>query len=140
MIRYALTCDNDDRFEGWFASSADYDSQEAGGRIECPLCGSTSVRKAPMAPAIARGKSAEASMRAKFEAMAREVQAHVRDNFDYVGEKFADEARAMHDGAADHRPIWGEATAQEARDMIEEGVPVAPLPAPFAPIPPTKLN
>jgi hypothetical protein len=133
MIRYALTCPNEDDFEGWFASSDDYDAQEAGGRIECPVCGSREVRKAPMAPAVARSRESVAEMAAK-------VREHIREKFDYVGDGFADEARAIHDGDAPDRPIWGEATPEQARDMAEEGLPVAPLPAVLAPTPPRKLN
>ncbi|MBL8557646.1 MAG: DUF1178 family protein [Hyphomonadaceae bacterium] len=133
MIRYALTCPNEDAFEGWFASSADYDAQEAGGKIECPVCGSREIRKAPMAPAVARSREGAAEIAAR-------VRNHIRDSFDYVGDGFADEARAIHDGEAPDRPIWGEATPEQAREMAEEGLPVAPLPAALAPTPPRKLN
>jgi hypothetical protein len=135
MIRYALTCENEDAFEGWFASSADYDAQEARGMIECPACGSKTVRKAPMAPAV--HSSSDAPSPAEFAA---KVRAHIREKFDYVGEDFATEARAIHEGEAPDRPIWGEATPVEAREMVEEGLPVAPLPAALAPTPPRKLN
>lgn len=136
MIRYALTCENDDEFEGWFASSADYDDQETRGIVECPVCGSKVVRKAPMAPAVGRSK-AEAASRA---AMVEQVRSHIREKFDYVGTGFAEEARAINDGDAPDRPIWGEATPAEAKALADEGLPVAPLPAPFAPTPPRKLN
>ena len=137
MIRYALVCENEDAFEGWFGSSADYDRQESDGIIECPICGSHAVRKAPMAPAIARGKESEPRSPA---ALVQQVRDHIRTKFDYVGERFAEEARAIHDGDAADRPIWGEATPAEARELTEEGLAVAPLPAPFAPTPPRKLN
>lgn len=133
MIRYALTCPNEDDFEGWFASSDDYDAQASSGLIECPVCGSREIRKAPMAPAVARSRENAAEMAAK-------VRNHIRDKFDYVGDGFADEARAIHDGDAPDRPIWGEATPDQAREMAEEGLPVAPLPAALAPTPPRKLN
>lgn len=133
MIRYALTCSNEDEFEGWFASSEDYDAQEAGGLIECPVCGTREIRKAPMAPAVARSRENSTELAAK-------VRSHIRDTFDYVGDGFADEARAIHDGDAPDRPIWGEATPEQAREMAEEGLPVAPLPAALAPVPPRKLN
>jgi hypothetical protein len=136
VIRYALTCENDDEFEGWFASSADYDDQETRGIVECPVCGSKVVRKAPMAPAVGRSK-AEAASRA---AMVEQVRSHIREKFDYVGTGFAEEARAINDGDAPDRPIWGEATPAEAKALADEGLPVAPLPAPFAPTPPRKLN
>ena len=135
MIRYALTCANDDQFEGWFSSSADYDDQEQRGLISCPVCGSAEIRKAPMAPAVARSREGESSAE-----IAAKVRQHIKEKFDYVGDGFADEARAIHDGDAPDRPIWGEATPEEAKSLAEEGLPVAPLPAPFAPVLPRKLN
>jgi hypothetical protein len=135
MIRYALTCPNDDLFEGWFSSSADYDDQETRGLIDCPVCGSKQVRKAPMAPAVARSREHRNPAE-----IAAKVRAHIRDTFDYVGDGFADEARAIHEGDALDRPIWGEATPEEAKSLADEGLPVAPLPAPFAPVFPRKLN
>lgn len=137
MIRYALTCANDDVFEGWFDSSEDYDVQEAKGLVECPLCGSKQVRKAPMAPAI---RTSETSAPPTPAEVAARIRAHIRDTFDYVGDGFADEARAIHEGDAPDRPIWGEATPEEARALGEEGLPVTPLPAALAPTPPRKLN
>jgi hypothetical protein len=137
MIKYALTCANEDSFEGWFASSAEYDDQEARNLIECPLCGSTTIRKAPMAPAVRTRESAATPSPAE---IAARVRAHIREKFDYVGEGFASEARAINDGEAPDRPIWGEATPDEARALTEEGLPVAPLPAALAPTPPRKLN
>lgn len=132
MIRYALACENEDAFEGWFASSADYDAQERAGLVQCPVCGSFAVRKAPMAPAIARARDAA-------EIVDR-LRAEVRERFEYVGDDFAKEARAMHEGESPERPIWGEANADDARALIEDGVRVAPLPTPLAPLPPKKLN
>jgi hypothetical protein len=135
MIRYALTCANEDQFEGWFSSSADYDDQERRGLVTCPVCGSAEVRKAPMAPAVARSREGDSPAE-----IAARVRRHIREKFDYVGDGFADEARAIHDGDAPDRPIWGEATPEEAISMAEDGLPVAPLPAPFAPAIPRKLN
>jgi hypothetical protein len=145
MIRYELTCKNGDSFEAWFGDSSDYDRQAAGGLVECPLCGSREVTKAPMAPAVIRGRgrgAAEESpeQRKVAMAMAQQVQAHIRDNYDYVGERFPQEARKMHEGESEHRPIWGEASPEEARAMAEEGLPVAPLPPGLAPVPPRKVN
>lgn len=137
MIRYQLLCEHDHEFEGWFSSSADYDRQEAEGLIPCALCGNTAVRKAVMAPAVARRDRGAGVDLAR---IAAEVQAKVRDHFEYVGESFASEARAIHEGEAPDRPIWGQTTGEEARALIDDGVPVAPLPAPFAPPPPTKVN
>jgi hypothetical protein len=143
MIRYELTCKNGDAFEAWFGDSADYDRQAAQGLVECPLCGSSEVTKAPMAPAIVRRRTSSEEKhdeRKVAMAMAQQVQAHIRDNYDYVGEKFPQEARKMHEGETEHRPIWGEATPEEAREMAEEGLPVAPLPPGLAPVPPRKVN
>jgi hypothetical protein len=141
MIRYDLRCANGDAFEAWFGDSADYDRQAAHGLVECPHCGSKSIEKAPMAPAIIRGKKKkQAEERKVAVAMAKQVKEHIRDNYDYVGERFPEEARKIHEGETEHRPIWGEATPAEAKEMIEEGLPVAPLPPELAPVPPKKLN
>lgn len=140
MIRYALTCSNGDEFEGWFGSIDDFDKQAEKRLIECPLCGDDNVRKAPMAPAVARSREVEPSPRAIAMAVAHKLREHVRDNFDYVGERFPEEARKMHSGEAEDRPIWGEATVEQAKQMAEEGLPVAPLPAEIAPTPPRKVN
>jgi hypothetical protein len=141
MIRYALRCDQGDKFEAWFSNSADFDAQAAGGLIQCPLCGSVHVEKALMAPAVRTSKSKSAEKeRATAMAMATKVREHIRDNFDYVGDSFADEARKIHEGAAEDRPIWGEATPTQAKELAEEGVPVAPLPPALAPKQPNKLN
>lgn len=141
MIRYALRCAHGDEFEAWFASSGDYDRQEAARLIDCPFCGSTEVEKAPMAPNVIRtDRAAEASPRAMAMAMAQKVRETIRDSFDYVGERFPDEARRIHAGNADERPIWGEATPEQAKEMAEEGLPVSALPPELTPTPPTKLN
>ena len=139
MIRYDLKCANGDEFDAWFGSIADYDAQAASGMIECPVCGTSHVEKAPMAPAVVTGRSKDAqSERAVVMAMAAKVREHVEKNFDYVGDKFADEARKMHSGESDERAIWGEATPDQARELAEEGVPVAPLPPALAPRPSDK--
>ena len=134
MIRYALLCDRDHGFEAWFSNSAAYDEQAARGLVECPFCASKAVRKAIMAPAVhGARKAAPATDPAPemqsmmMEAMAK-VREHVEDNFDYVGDAFAREARAIHEGAAEHRGIYGEATPAEVKALKEDGVPVAPLP------------
>jgi hypothetical protein len=141
MIRYDLRCANGDEFEAWFGSIADYDKQAEACLIECPHCGSKHVEKAPMAPAVrtSRGKEAQKE-RAIAMAMAAKVRKHIKDNFDYVGDQFADEARKMHAGESDERAIWGEATPSQARELAEEGVPAAPLPPELAPVQPKKLN
>jgi hypothetical protein len=139
MIRYQLTCANGDAFEAWFRNSGDFDVQAERGQIGCPLCGDAQITKAPMAPAIVKSRAVDAP-RAQALTMAHKLREHVRDHFDYVGERFPEEARAIHDGEAEDRPIWGEATVEQAQSMADEGLPVAPLPAEIAPTPPKKLN
>ena len=133
MIRYALTCDHDHEFEGWFGSSNDYDDQQARGLVECPVCASKQVRKQIMAPAVAGTKRTVQDLEpAKMQAMMMEaagrIRRHVEENFDDVGDSFAAEARAIHEGRAEDRGIYGQATPKEVRDLVEDGVPVAPLP------------
>lgn len=142
MIRYDLRCANGDAFDAWFGSIAEYDKQAERGLIECPHCGSKQIEKAPMAPAVRTGRKKDAQKeRAVAMAMAAKVRAHIKENFDYVGDKFADEARKMHAGESEERAIWGEATPEEARELAEEGVPASPLPPALAPGPPKqKLN
>lgn len=143
MIRYALTCDHDHEFEGWFASSADFDDQQGRGQVECPLCASKMVRKQIMAPAVAGTKrTLRETSPAKVQSMMMEaagrIRAHVEENFDDVGDGFAAEARAIHEGKAEDRGIYGQATPKEVRDLVEDGVPVAPLPP--EPLKKTELN
>jgi hypothetical protein len=141
MIKYDLRCDQGDEFEAWFGSIADYDKQAEAGLVECPHCGSKHVQKAPMAPAVRTSRSVEARKeRAVAMAMAAKVREHIKDNFDYVGDKFADEARKIHSGESDDRAIWGEVTPDEAQALEEEGVPASPLPPALAPTPEKKLN
>ena len=139
MIRYALLCEREHEFEGWFGASADFDDQQARGLIECPVCASKAVRKAIMAPAVAGAKrrtqdqSPAQNQAMMMEAMGR-IRRHVEENFDDVGDAFAAEARAIHEGRAEDRGIYGQATATEVRELVEDGVPVAPMP----PEPPKK--
>jgi len=141
MIRYDLRCDNGDEFEAWFGSISDYDKQAEAGLVECPHCGSKHVEKAPMAPAVRTSRKTEARKeRAVAMAMAAKVREHIKDNFDYVGDKFADEARKMHAGDTEERAIWGEATPEEVKALEEDGVPASPLPPELAPVVPKKLN
>ena len=134
MIRYALVCGAGHDFEGWFGGPADFDAQSARGLISCPACGSSEVRKQIMAPAVVTTKGREAKSagpsREMMMEMVSRVRRHVEDNFDYVGDAFAREARAIHEGRSEERGIFGEATPEEARALIEDGVPVAPLPQP----------
>ncbi len=133
MIRYALLCDHEHAFEGWFGASADFDDQQARGLIDCPMCGSKGVRKAIMAPAVAGTKTrSQDQSPAQTEAMMMEamgrIRQHVEENFDDVGDAFAAEARAIHQGRSEDRGIYGQATPAEVRDLVEDGVPIAPLP------------
>ena len=135
MIRYALLCEHGHDFEGWFGASSDYDDQHARGLLECPACGSKAVRKAIMAPAVtgtkAQGAPPEPSPEARQMMMqaAQAMRQHVEDNFDYVGDAFASEARAIHEGKSEDRGIYGEASGHEVRKLVEDGVPIAPLPS-----------
>ncbi len=133
MIKYRLICESEHEFEGWFRDSADYDAQSEDGLLECPLCATTDIRKAVMAPAIAKRRSSTPS--AKKSAFLKEMaeaasraRKYVESNFDYVGDKFPEEARKIHYGETDPRGIYGEATGREVKDLVEEGVSVAPLP------------
>ena len=132
MIRYALACGAGHDFEGWFGSSGDFDDQSARGLVSCPMCGTPEVRKQIMAPAVVttKGREGPASgpSREMMMEMASRDRRHVEDNFDYVGDTFAREARAIHEGRSEERGIYGEATPEETRALVEDGVPVAPLP------------
>jgi hypothetical protein len=133
MIRYALACDQSHEFEGWFGSSTDFDDQQGRGVIRCPVCNTAGVRKQIMAPAVAGTKKKAATdatakpQQMMMEAMGR-LRQHVEENFDDVGDAFAKEARAIHEGRAEDRGIYGQASPKEVRDLVEDGVPVAPLP------------
>ncbi len=141
MIRYALICDASHEFEAWFRNSADFDVQSDSGLVECPICASRQVKKAIMAPAVAKraGKSAPDPQKALLE-MAGKIRSHIAENFDYVGDRFASEARAMHAGEKPEKPIYGETTAEESKALSDEGVPCAPLPDPLVPPQARKLN
>jgi hypothetical protein len=133
MIRYALKCEHDHGFEAWFSASADYDDQAERGLIECPFCGSRDIGKQIMAPAVAgTRKSAMSADPAALQTMmmqaAHEVRSHVEQNFDYVGDAFAREARDIHEGRSEKREIYGEATPAEVKKLRDDGVPCAPLP------------
>jgi hypothetical protein len=142
MIKYALACAHDHPFEGWFGSSADYDDQAGRGLIECPYCGSADIHKQIMSPAVAGTKAQgqapipDLQMRSMMMEAMRRVRSHVTETFDYVGDRFAAEARAIHEGASEDRGIYGEASPKEVRALIEDGVQVAPLP----PEPPKKTQ
>ena len=133
MIKFALICEHEHDFEGWFSAGADFDDQQGRGLLACPACGSKAVRKAIMAPAVQGGRAQAQpeptpEMRQMMTQAMGEMRRHVEDNFDYVGDDFADEARAIHEGRSEQRGIYGEATPKQVRDLTEDGVRVAPLP------------
>lgn len=137
MIIFDLKCAPQGHvFEAWFASSAAFAEQLAGGLVACPLCGSAEVAKAPMAPAVGprSGPFSPSSGEAKAAlAAAAQIQKRLLEGSEAVGDRFADEARAIHLGEAEARIIHGEATRAEAESLIDEGVPIAPLPFPVVP-------
>lgn len=120
MIRFTLTCDQDHSFESWFADNAACDKLMSAGMVTCVDCGSSKVSKSLMAPAVAT----KGAVVPPLEQLKKDVEA----NSDYVGMSFAQEARDMHDGLIPDRPIFGEAKPEEAKKLIEDGVPVLPLP------------
>ena len=142
MIRYALKCDQNHAFESWFQNAAAYDGLRAAGHVSCPNCGSTTVEKSLMAPKVRPARSAAlASVPAKsqtptalaapnpeIEAEIAKLRAKVEAESEYVGGSFAREARAMYLGDAPERSIYGEAKLADAKDLLEDGVPVMPLP------------
>ena len=126
MIRYALACDEGHAFESWFANSATYDRQVKRGLVSCPVCNSTKVEKAIMAPrvAVAMMSPQEREFRSKL----KELREHLIRNADYVGRRFPEEARKMHYGEIEHRSVYGEATPDQAKELHEEGIEFHPLP------------
>jgi hypothetical protein len=133
MIVFDLQCgDGGERFEAWFRSNADYEEQRAGGLVQCPVCQSANVAKAPMAPNVPK-KSPESPL-ARLAAM----QAEMLKDSRWVGDRFAETARAMHNGEVEREQVHGQATLQDAKSLAEDGVPVAPLPLPI--VPPNQVN
>jgi len=146
MIRYSLRCHHDHNFESWFQSSSACDAQVSAGLVNCPICGTSKVEKAIMAPQIVSRKGRDASQPAlsseaavaqpnlmmmpghELRARLRELRDHVLKNADNVGPRFPTEARAMHYGDIDSRPIYGEASTEEAKALIEEGIEITALP------------
>ncbi len=133
MIRYALTCGEGHEFESWFQSADRFDALSRAGHLSCPDCGDSAVSKSLMAPGVqasrhSREAQALTAPRNEKETALARLRQEVEANSDYVGLKFADEARAMHDGRIPHRAIYGEAKIEEAKQLLEDGVPVAPLP------------
>ncbi|WMT74746.1 DUF1178 family protein [Bradyrhizobium sp. Ash2021] len=152
MIRYNLRCERGHTFESWFQSSSAYETQEKRKLVNCPACGSAKVERAIMAPQIVSKKGRESAAPAapadvaatevaapgstpllmaqerELRAKIKELRDHIVKNADNVGERFPNEARKMHYGDIEHRPIYGEASPEEARALIDEGVEVSPLP------------
>ena len=153
MIHYNLRCERGHAFESWFQSSSAYESQERRSLVSCPTCGSAKVERAIMAPQIVSKKGRESiepapapvpaattevtnpastpllmAQERELRAKLKELRDHIVKNADNVGERFPNEARKMHFGDIEHRPIYGEASPDEARALIEEGVEVTPLP------------
>lgn len=125
MIRYTLRCAADHAFDSWFQSASAFDTLNGAGHLSCPDCGSTDITKALMAPAIRPTLTEPATPR---EQALAELRRTIEDNSDYVGDGFVAEARRMHEGDAPRRAIHGEARLDEARKLLEDGIPVAPLP------------
>jgi hypothetical protein len=149
MIKYSLQCEKDHGFEAWFASSDAYDKQRRRGLVLCPMCDSKKVSKALMAPNVGVRQNKKSSMPTPPSAstavaekvatqlsekqqallnLIREVRKEVEANAEYVGPKFAEEARKIHHDEAPARGIYGEATPEEARALIEDGIEAVPLP------------
>jgi hypothetical protein len=137
MIVFDLTCleascSGGGTFEAWFRSNADYDEQREAGLVQCPFCESTRIAKAPMAPGVPR-KPADSPL-----AKAAAVQAEMLKGSRWVGDEFAETARAIHEGEIAAEPVHGNATLEQAKALVDEGVPVAPLPFPV--VPPGQVN
>lgn len=133
MIVFDLKClDSGDVFEAWFQSGADYEDQKVRGLVQCPVCRSANVEKAPMAPRVPAKSPAP-----PLEQLAA-LQAKLLKDSEWVGERFAEEARSIHLGEVEARAVHGSATPAEAKSLIDEGIPVAPLPLPV--VPPNQVN
>lgn len=134
MIRFSLICERAHEFEAWFRNNDDFDKQAKRGFVECPHCGSSRVAKALMAPAVSTARKKEKTALAmseahkQFMAQWKTAAEKLRENADYVGDKFADEARKIHFGETEPRGIYGEATTDEVRDLIDDGIDFMPIP------------
>jgi hypothetical protein len=134
MISFNLICTNDHEFEGWFRNSDDFARQSKKSLVACPECGDTDVAKSMMAPdvgikeTVVADRSAKAEQARKLRKMLGEVRDYVETNFDDVGDDFTEEARKIYYGESDERPIYGNASDEEAKELAEEGVPVGKLP------------
>ena len=139
MIRYDLECAQGHEFDGWFSNSASFDKQAEAGVVECPVCGSCDVHKALMAPGIPAKSNSKSDAQpvmqnaagtpaAELTEMIRKLRTHVEENSEYVGPRFAEEARKIHYEETEARGIYGEASLEDARELTEEGIDVQPLP------------
>ena len=138
MIVFDLHClQSDDRFEAWFRSNAEFERQLKQGLVQCPTCQSSRVTKAPMAPRVPR-KGDGGTVASDAMAKLASLQAELLRNSKWVGDEFAETARAMHLGEIDTAPVHGEATSEQARSLVDDGVPIAPLPLPV--VPPNQVN
>jgi hypothetical protein len=135
VIHYSLVCDKSHKFDGWFASAGAYDAQKGRGLVTCPICLTTAVDKALMSPAISRAGSDKVALsighpqHAELQAAMKALRNKVTSEADYVGDKFAEEARKIHFKEVDQRGIYGEATREEVASLVEDGVDFMPLPA-----------
>jgi len=134
LISFSLTCENAHDFEGWFRSNDDFETQNKRKLVACPMCGSHRIEKALMAPAVSTGRKQEKialAMSAQQREALTQLKAlseKIRENADYVGDKFAEEARKIHFGETEARGIYGEATPEEAKSLAEDGVDFMPIP------------
>ena len=132
MIRYSLRCTKSHDFESWFQSASGFDALVDAGQIACPQCGDTGITKTLMTPAVRPARSAAkpslTTPQTESEAAMANLRAQIEANSDYVGLNFAAEARLMHEGSIEQRAIYGEAKPEEALALLQDGVPVAPLP------------
>lgn len=128
VILFDLRCANDHVFEGWFADSAAYEAQAVGRKIACPICASRKVEKAVMAPRIGKGGAAATQIAAQALRALSDMRGKVEATCDYVGERFAEEARRMHHGEVERHAIYGEASDEEARDLRDEGIEFTRMP------------
>lgn len=146
MIKYDLICDCDHVFETWFSKGSDFDEQAPKGLIACPHCGSVKIEKAIMAPNVSTSRKKDSIAAKKKAAMsmmnaaADKIRQEIEEKCDYVGDGFAEEARAIHYGEKPERGIYGEASVREAEALKEEGVGIASLPDVLTPKPKTKIN
>ncbi|MBL3701818.1 DUF1178 family protein [Sulfitobacter sp. BDSS02] len=134
MIQYALKCSNGHTFDSWFQSASAFDRLAGAGMVECSVCGGSDVEKAMMTPRVGAAREGQkaapalAKERSPAEQALAELRKNIEKNASYVGDKFVSEARAIHSGEAPERAIYGEARLDEAKKLVDEGVPVAPLP------------